>query len=102
LNQQGVMSILIVAQHGLFGSNMAPPVELSYLADTVLVLRYFESNGSVRKAISVVKKRTGDHEDTIREIRLTANGIEVGNALTEFQGVLTGVPQYKGKPSELI
>jgi circadian clock protein KaiC len=102
LNQQGVATILIVAQHGLFGSNMAPPVDLSYLADTVLVLRYFESLGSVRKAISAVKRRTGFHESTIREIRLTPNGIEVGNALKDFDGVLTGVPQYIGKKGELI
>ncbi len=102
LNQQGVVTILIVAQHGLFGSNMAPPVDLSYLADTVLVLRYFESGGSVRKAVSVVKKRTGFHEETIREMRLTSTGIEVGDILTKFQGVLTGVPHYVGRPGELI
>lgn len=102
LNQQGVATILIVAQHGLFGSNMAPPVDLSYLADTVIVLRYFESLGSVRKAVSVVKRRTGFHEDSIREIRLTANGVEVGNTLRDFDGVLTGVPQYTGKKGELI
>ena len=102
LNQQGIVTILIVAQHGLFGSNMPPPVDLSYLADTVLLLRYFESSGRVRKAISVVKKRTSGHEDSIREFRLTSNGIEVGDALSNFEGILTGLPRYIGKGKGLM
>lgn len=102
LNQQGVLTILVLAQHGMFGSNMPPPVELSYLADTVLLLRYFESSGRVHKAISVVKKRTGGHEDTIRELRLTSKGIEVGNALSYFEGILTGLPRYTGKGKGLM
>jgi circadian clock protein KaiC len=102
LNQQGVLTILIVAQHGLVGSNMKPPVDLSYLADNVLLMRYFENAGRIYKAISVIKKRTGAHEEAIRELRLNSNGIHVGEELTKFQGVLTGVPQYIGKQSELL
>jgi circadian clock protein KaiC len=96
LNQQGVITLLVMAQHGFLGSQMASPVDVSYLADTVMLLRYFEAGGAVRRAISVVKKRTGYHEDTIRELRLSAKGIEVGDPLTAFHGVLTGVPVYRG------
>jgi circadian clock protein KaiC len=102
LSQQGILTIVIVAQHGIVGNNMASPVDLSYLADNVLLLRYFENSGRVYKAISVIKKRTGYHEDAIRELRLTSHGIQVGQELTQFQGVLTGVPQYVGKQSELL
>ncbi len=92
LNQQGVVTILVMAQHGFLGS-MSSPVDVSYLADTVVLLRYFEAAGAIRRAISVVKKRTGRHEDTIREMRLSASrGVEVGEPLTAFRGVLTGVP----------
>ncbi len=92
LNQQGVVTLLIMAQHGFMGS-MASPVDVSYLADTVVLLRYFEAAGAIRRAISVVKKRTGRHEDTIREMRLSSSrGVEVGEPLTAFRGVLTGVP----------
>jgi circadian clock protein KaiC len=92
LNQQGVVTILVMAQHGFMGS-MSSPVDVSYLADTVVLLRYFEAAGAIRRAISVVKKRTGRHEDTIREMRLSASrGVEVGEPLTAFRGVLTGVP----------
>jgi len=101
LNQQGVLSILVLTQHGLFGSNMPAPVELTYLADTVLLLRFFENRGRVCKAISVVKKRTGSHEDTIREFRLTSSGIEVGDALSDFEGILTGSPQFTGKGKKI-
>ncbi len=79
---------------------------MSYLADTVVLLRYFEAAGAVRRAISVIKKRTGRHEDTIRELRLSASrGVEVGEPLTGFRGVLTGVPtlaEDAGKKSELL
>jgi circadian clock protein KaiC len=75
---------------------MASPVDVSYLADTVLLLRYFEAEGEVRRAISVVKKRTGEHESTIREFRITKAGITVGEPLREFHGVLTGVPTFIG------
>ena len=96
LNQQGVVTLLVMAQHGFLGTQMGTPVDVSYLADTVVLLRYFEAGGAVRRAISVVKKRTGFHEDTIRELRLSGKGIKVGAPLTAFQGVLTGVPVYTG------
>jgi circadian clock protein KaiC len=93
LNQRGVVTLLILAQHGFLG-NMATPVDVSYLADTVLLLRYFEAEGAVRRAVSVIKKRTGAHENTIRELAITSKGIRVGEPLTKFHGVLTGVPTY--------
>jgi circadian clock protein KaiC len=97
LNQQGVVTIMVMAQHGLMGAGMSSPVDVSYLADTVVLLRYFEAMGAIRRAISVVKKRTGRHEDTIRELRLSASrGVEVGEPLTAFRGVLTGVPVFTG------
>jgi circadian clock protein KaiC len=102
LNQQGVMTIVILAQQGMMGSNMPTPVDLTYLADNVILLRFFENQGRVHKAISVTKKRTGYHEDAIRELRLTDKGIQIGEELTVFQGVLTGVPQYVGKKDELL
>ncbi|HEX7177504.1 MAG TPA: ATPase domain-containing protein [Pyrinomonadaceae bacterium] len=100
LNQQGVVTLVVMAQHGFMG-DMATPVDVSYLADTVVMLRYFEARGAVRRAISVVKKRTGFHEDTIRELRLSSKGIEVGAPLTKFHGVLTGVPTYVGENGSL-
>jgi circadian clock protein KaiC len=96
LRQHGVLAISIVAQHGLVGQ-MQTPVDLSYLADNVLLLRFFEARGAVRQAISVLKRRSGPHEKTIRELRLESSGITVGDPLTEFQGVLTGVPVYQGR-----
>jgi circadian clock protein KaiC len=96
LGQKGVATLMVVAQHGLVGTTAAP-IDLSYLADTVLLLRYFEIHGRIRKAISVVKKRTGRHEDTIREFVIDAGGLRLGPPLTEFQGVLTGVPTYVGE-----
>ena len=102
LSHQGVSTLLVLAQYGIVGTTMAVPVDLSYLADTVLLLRFFESAGDVRKALSVVKKRTGNHERTIREFRITSNGIQVGEPLRQFQGVLTGVPQYIGNASPLL
>jgi circadian clock protein KaiC len=89
-----------MAQAGMIGA-MHSPVDVSYIADNVLLLRYFEAEGRIRKAISVVKKRTGRHENTIRELSLGSHGIEVGAPLTEFQGVLTGVPHFHGEPSKL-
>ncbi|PKB13503.1 circadian clock protein KaiC [Novosphingobium kunmingense] len=91
LNRKGVSTFLTVAQHGLVG-DMKAPVDVTYLADTVILLRYFEALGRVRRAISIVKKRTGSHEDTIREFRINANGLTLGEPLTQFQGVLRGVP----------
>jgi circadian clock protein KaiC len=91
LNQKGVASFMVLAQHGLIGKEMQTPVDVSYLADAVLLLRYFEANGEVKQAISMIKKRSGHHERAIRELRLH-HGILVGEALYDFKGVLTGVP----------
>lgn len=96
LNQAGVVSMMTLAQHGLMGDRMVSPVDLSYLADTALLLRYFEHEGTVRKALSVIKKRRGGHETAIRELRMTSNGIVVGESLAGFRGVLTGVPVLTG------
>jgi len=101
LNRQGIVSVLTVAQHGLVGE-MYAPVDLSYLADTVVLLRYFEAFGRVRRAISMIKKRAGAHEDTIREFRISNRGIEVGEPLRSFQGVLRGVPDYAGESAPLL
>src|SRR5690242_4983496 len=95
LNQLGVVTILVLAQHGLMGP-MQTPLDISYLSDAVLMLRYFEAEGRVRRAISIVKKRSGTHEDAIREFRLTAQGVKVGPPLTQFQGILTGTPTFAG------
>ena len=91
LNRQGASTFLTVAQHGLVG-DMKSPVDITYVADTVVLLRYFEAFGEVRRAISVIKKRFGTHENTIREMRITGDGISVGAPLAGFQGVLRGVP----------
>lgn len=101
LNQLGVVSILVLAQHGLMGP-MQTPIDISYLSDSVLMLRYFEAEGRVRRAISLVKKRSGAHEDTIREFRLSARGLEIGPPLTEFRGIFTGTPVYGGGPQPLL
>jgi circadian clock protein KaiC len=101
LNRQGAMTFLTVAQHGLVG-DMKSPVDVTYLADTVILLRYFEALGRVRRAISVVKKRTGSHENTIREFMIDSKGITVGEPLTGFQGVLRGVPTLMGNTEELL
>lgn len=102
LNQQGVVTLLVLAQHGFMGANMGTPVDVSYLADTVLMLRFFEAAGAVRRAVSVVKKRTGYHENTIREMRMSSDGITVGQPLTDFHGVLTGVPTYLKQSAPLL
>lgn len=96
LNQRGVASFLVLAQHGLVGQ-MQTSLEISYLSDAVLLLRYFEAAGRVRKALSVIKNRSGGHEDTIRELQLGPDGIAVGEPLTTFHGVLTGNPTYTGE-----
>lgn len=89
LSQQGVLILLVVAEHGLTGDGLKPPVDVSYLADTVIVLRYFEAGGEVRRALSVVKRRNGPHERTVHELRI-GPGLTVGKPLTEFEGVLAG------------
>jgi circadian clock protein KaiC len=95
LGQKGVASVLIAAHQGLFTGQMTGPVDISYLADAVLVLRYFEAEGEVRQAVSVVKMRGGEHERTIREFRLQDGRISVGDPLREYHGVLTGIPQRR-------
>ncbi|MET0967556.1 MAG: ATPase domain-containing protein [Tardiphaga sp.] len=100
LNRRGAATFMTVAQHGLVG-DMKSPVDVTYLADTVILLRYFEAVGSVRRAISIIKKRTGAHESTIREYRIDARGLTIGGPLTEFQGVLRGVPIYHGQSAML-
>jgi circadian clock protein KaiC len=95
LNRVGAATFLTVAQHGMVGE-MKSPVDVTYLADTVILLRYFEAFGQVRRAISMLKKRTGAHENTIREFKIGKSGITVGPVLEKFQGVLRGVPQYVG------
>jgi circadian clock protein KaiC len=102
LSNNGVMCIMTLVQHGIFGNPVDESAEVSYLADTVILLRYFEVNGSVRQAISVVKKRSGDHERTIRECRVQKGGLFVGEPLRDFQGVLTGVPSYTGATAPLL
>jgi circadian clock protein KaiC len=95
LNQQGVLTLLVLAQHGLVGAEVESPVELTYLSDAVILLRYFEAFGQIRQAISVVKKRTGDHERSVRELQL-GPAVRVGERLRQFQGVLTGQLVYQG------
>jgi circadian clock protein KaiC len=100
LNQQGVLTFLILAQSGMVGQ-MTSPVDLTYLSDNVLLLRFFEAHGEIRRALSVLKKRTGPHESTIRELKIAVGGISVGPRLAGFRGVLTGTPTYEGGSSLL-
>jgi circadian clock protein KaiC len=102
LNERAVATIIVLAQHGMVGPVMPVPIDLSYLADAIVLLRFFEAEGEVRKAISVVKKRTGVHENNIRELRLGPDRIQVGSPLKQFHGVLTGVPQYTGPRKPLF
>lgn len=101
LNRQGASTFMTVAQHGLVG-DMQSPVDVTYLADTVVLLRYFEAARHVRRAISVIKKRTGPHESTIREFHIGNGGLTVGEPLHDFQGVLRGVPDYAGGTKTLM
>jgi circadian clock protein KaiC len=101
LSQVGVSSFLVMAQYGLLGQTMTSPADVSYLADNVLLLRYFEAMGDVRQAISVVKHRSGMHERSIRELAFRNGQIVVGEPLADFVGVLTGAPEYKGSSSPL-
>lgn len=101
LNRCGVLSLLTVAQHGLVGQ-MQAPVDLTYLSDSVILLRYFEQGGRIKKAISVIKKRVGPHEDTIREFRITSTGVQLGPPLHAFSGVLTGSPTFRGGAEEMM
>jgi len=101
LNRRGAATFLTLAQHGMIG-DMKQTIDVTYLADTVIMLRFFEATGRVRRAISVVKKRAGSHEDTIRELRISQRGVVLGPPLEDFQGVLRGVPVYLGGRQPLI
>lgn len=102
LSRQGVSTFLTLAQHGLIGDDMKTPVDVTYLSDTIILLRYFEAMGEVRRAVSVIKKRSGAHEPTIREFTIDRRGILIGEPLREFQGVLRGVPLFTGKRETLM
>jgi circadian clock protein KaiC len=101
LNRQGANTFLLVAQHGLVG-DMKSPIDVTYLSDTVVLLRYFEAMGQVRRAISVIKKRAGRHEDTIREYRIDSAGVTIGAPLKQLQGVLRGIPSFHGSAEPLM
>ena len=101
LNRRGANTFLTVAQHGLVGE-MKSPVDVTYLADTVILLRFFEATGRVRRAMSVIKKRAGRHEDTIREFRIGARGLSIGEPLENFQGIMRGVPLFVGQNGALM
>jgi circadian clock protein KaiC len=103
LNQKGVLTIIVVAQHGMLASSAMPgDVDVSYLADTVLLFRYFEASGEMKQALSVFKKRTGAHERSIRELSITERGVHIGEPLRHFRGIMTGVPQYEGSAPERV
>jgi circadian clock protein KaiC len=102
LASRGVTTLMTLVQRGIFGVPVDEAAEVSYLADTVILLRYFEHAGTVRQATSVVKKRTGPHERTIRECRVQKGGFRVGEPLMAFQGVLTGSPVYQGERDPLM
>lgn len=102
LNQQGVISLLINAQQSMVGTMSTSGINISYLSDVVLLLRFFEAEGRIRKALSVIKNRGGSHEETIRELRIDSQGVRIGDALTAFRGVLTGVPKYVGSADALM
>jgi circadian clock protein KaiC len=101
LGRQGVATIMCAAQHGIIGDELTP-ADVTYLADAVMVLRYFEVGGAVKKAVAVIKKRGGHHENTIREFRITSSGLVVGEPLTQFHGVLRGVPEYHGSTEQIL
>ena len=95
LNQKGVVTIMVVAQHGLINQGVSE-IDVSYLADTVVLFRYFEAEGEIHQALSVFKKRTGLHQRTLRQLKITASGISIGDPLTGFRGIMTGTPEYEG------
>jgi circadian clock protein KaiC len=101
LNRRGASTFLTVAQHGLMGE-MKSPVDVTYLADSVIFLRFFEADARVRRAISVIKKRTGRHENTIRELKIGNRGIVLGEPLVGFDGILRGTPTYRGASAPLL
>ena len=101
LGMQGVATFLILAQQGVMGP-MQSDIDVSYLADAIILMRYFEAMGEIRKAISIFKKRSGPHEATIRELQLKPGEIVIGEPLTSFHGVLTGVPKYVGNENSML
>jgi circadian clock protein KaiC len=102
LSERNVATMICVAQHGIIGASMPVPLDISYLADAVILHRFFEAAGTVRRALSIVKKRTGTHETTIRELQLGPGRLFVGPPLSDFHGVLTGVPHYTGTATTLM
>ncbi|HEX2218990.1 MAG TPA: ATPase domain-containing protein [Gemmatimonadales bacterium] len=102
LTQRGATSIMTLAQHGPFAHAPGQAADVSYLADSILLMRYFEAGGAVRQAVSMIKKRSGEHEQTIREFRILAGGVQLGEPLAAFQGVLTGLPRYVGPAETLL
>ena len=102
LNRRSILTFLIVAQHGVIGPSLEEGIDISYLADTVLLLRHFEASGAIRQAVSVYKKRYGSHEKRIREVRLKPGSIQIGESLNQFSGVLSGTPQYTGEGKDLL
>lgn len=102
LSHRGVVTFLVNPQQGFFGSMRAEELNVSYIADVVILLRFFEADGRIRKALSVIKNRSGAHEDTIREFRIDAQGVRVGAPLSDFRGVLTGTPEYRGSAVPLM
>jgi circadian clock protein KaiC len=100
LNQRGVVTLMVLAQHGLIGA-MGVPVDVSYLADAVMLMRFFEARGAIHKAVSIIKKRSGSHENTIRAMTMSERGIVIGDPLVDFEGVMTGVPRFLGGDLEV-
>jgi circadian clock protein KaiC len=101
LGEHGIATILVFAQHGLLGSQMQSVIDVSYLADCVMLLRYFEAQGQIRKAISIVKKRSGVHETSIRDFTMSAEGLQIGDKLSNYRGVLAGIPTFEGVIKEI-
>lgn len=102
LSNQGVVTILVLSQSGIMGSGMQAPLDLTYLADSVILTRYFEAFGEMKKAISVIKKRTGSHEESLRELRIGQGGVIVGPVLSDFTGIFSGIPVFKGERQEML
>jgi circadian clock protein KaiC len=102
LNAYGVLTIMTTAQHGMLNTTDTTSFELTYLADLVICLRYFEAGGSVRKAISVIKNRLSPHETSIREFEITDKGLEIGTPLRQFEGILSGIPKFLGETEDRL
>lgn len=101
LNQKGIVTLMVVAQHGMIVGGGGGEIDVSYLADAVLLFRYFEVRGEIKQAVSVFKKRTGAHERTLRELEISSKGVVIGEPLRGFRGIMTGTPQYEGNTAVL-